>query len=57
MGDDTMSEWIMVHPWMTFFLVLVIITAIAQSICNICKVILVWIERRWPEPPESEESK
>jgi len=34
-----MTEWIMEHPWMTFFIAMTILMLISNVVSNICKVI------------------
>jgi len=34
-----MTEWVMEHPWMTFFIAMTILVLISNTVANICKVI------------------
>ena len=51
-----MSEWIMVHPWMTFFLAALALLVIDSAIANICKVVLGGKNNHLPEPPGEEDT-
>ena len=41
-----MAEWCMAHPWMTFWLALLVIISISEALYNIVVVIAHWIERK-----------
>lgn len=41
-----MLEWCMAHPWMTFWLVFLIIISVSNAIYNIAVLVMSWIKRK-----------
>lgn len=50
------GDWIMAHPWMTFFLAVMLIYAVDNTIANICRALRQGKpdEDNGQEPPEEE---
>lgn len=46
-----LGDWIMAHPWMTFFLTVMLICAVDNAITNICRVL------RQGKPEEDKEQE
>lgn len=44
-------EWVMEHPWMTFFLAILMIDLLGTSIYNICKTMMCCANRKGDAPP------
>lgn len=51
-----MSEWIMAHPWMTFFLAALALLVIDSAISNICKMVSGGKDNSLPPPPGEEDA-
>lgn len=50
------GDWIMAHPWMTFFLAAMLIYAVSNAIADICRALRQGKpdEDNGQEPPEEE---
>lgn len=35
-----MAQWAMIHPWMTFFLLVLLLCTISGAIANVCKAVM-----------------
>ena len=41
-----MLQWALAHPWMMFFIACTGLLVIESAICNVCKVIIAYIQNR-----------
>ena len=50
-----MGEWMMAHPWMTFFLFSLALLVIDSAVTNICKAVSQRKGKSLPEPPKEDD--
>lgn len=50
-----MGEWIMAHPWMTFFLAGLALLVVESIITNICKAVVGRKDTSLPEPSKEDD--
>lgn len=52
LDEKTVNEWIIVHPWMTFIVILVVIECVNAVVCNICNTIILYKREKKSEKDE-----